>query len=78
MAGGNSLWDIDSNVKLARWCFVIHGGIDRFSRVIVYLKCDPNNPAQVDHFLEVEGFHGKPSRVCSDYGSESIKVGERT
>ena len=30
--GSNSLWHIDGNHKLIRWNFVIHGGIDGYSR----------------------------------------------
>ena len=37
--GTNSLWHIDGNHKLIRWNFVIHGGIDGYSRKIVFLKC---------------------------------------
>jgi len=31
-AGPNAVWDIDGNHKLIRWRFVIHGGIDGYSR----------------------------------------------
>ncbi len=36
---------INGHHKLINWRFVIHGGIDGFSRSIVYLKCSPNNYA---------------------------------
>ena len=36
VAGPNSLWHIDGHHKLIRWRFVVHGGIDGFSRTIVY------------------------------------------
>ncbi|KAI4892095.1 hypothetical protein NFI96_019152 [Prochilodus magdalenae] len=32
-----SLWHIDGNHKLIQWQIVVHGGIDGFSRLIVYL-----------------------------------------
>ena len=35
---------IDGNHKLIRWGFVIHGGIDGFSRKM-YLTCHTNNKA---------------------------------
>ena len=38
---------IDGHHKLINWRFVIHGGIDGFSRSIVYLKCSPNNYADI-------------------------------
>lgn len=34
----NALWHIDGNHKLINWKFVIHGGIDGFSRLIVFLR----------------------------------------
>ncbi|CAB4042493.1 PREDICTED: uncharacterized protein LOC107339677 isoform X1 [Paramuricea clavata] len=43
--GPNSLWHIDGYHKLIRWKMVIHGGIDGFSRVPVYLSCSNNNRA---------------------------------
>ena len=41
--GPNALWHIDGLHKLIRWGFVVHGCIDRFSRMITYLKCATNN-----------------------------------
>ncbi|KAK0140177.1 hypothetical protein N1851_022931 [Merluccius polli] len=41
--GPNSLWHIDGNHKLIRWRIVIHGGIDGFSRLIVFLRASNNN-----------------------------------
>lgn len=43
--GPNSLWHVDGNHKLIRWKFVVHGGIDGFSRLCVYLGCATNNRA---------------------------------
>ena len=34
----NSLWHIDGHHKLIRWRIVMHGGIDGFSRLPVFLK----------------------------------------
>ena len=39
----NSLWHIDGHHSLVRWRFVVHGGIDGFSHLIVYLSCSTNN-----------------------------------
>ena len=41
----NFHWHIDSNLKLRHWRFVIHGGIDSYSQLIVYLRCTNNNRA---------------------------------
>jgi len=35
--GPKSLWHIDGNHKLIRWRIVIHGGVDGFSRIPIYL-----------------------------------------
>ena len=41
--GPNSLWHLDGYHKLIRWGFVIHGGIDGYSRLITYLRVSTNN-----------------------------------
>ena len=33
----------DGNHKLIHWNMVIHGGVDGFSRLILYLHCSNNN-----------------------------------
>ncbi|CAI5686488.1 unnamed protein product [Oreochromis niloticus] len=57
------LWHIDGNHKLIRWTFVVHGGIDGFSRLIVYLKAATNNKATTvfDGFLSAIRQYGIPS-----------------
>ena len=45
-SGPNCMWHIDGNHKLICWRFIIHGGIDGFSRTIVYLNCVINNNAE--------------------------------
>ncbi|KAL0978844.1 hypothetical protein UPYG_G00176460 [Umbra pygmaea] len=72
----NAMWHIDGNHKLIRWRFVIHGGIDGFSRFIVYLTAATNNRAStvLDSFLVAVNQFGVPSRVWSDKGMENIEV----
>lgn len=74
--GPNSLWHVDGNHKLIRWKFVVHGGIDGFSRLCVYLACSTNNRASTvrDHFLSATVDFGWPSRVRSDHGMENVEV----
>lgn len=59
-----------------RWRFVIHGGIDGFSGMIVFLKCSTSNLAStvLDCFLQAVGSFGLPSRVRSDKGGENVDV----
>ena len=76
MPSPNALWHIDGYHKLIRWRLVIHGGIDGFSRLIMFLKVSPNNKAEtmLDAFIQgVEQF-GVPSRVRMDMGGENVLV----
>ena len=59
-----------------RWRFVIHGGIDGYSRMIVYLRCNTNNRAEsvFDSFWKATRQYGILSRVRSDKGGENIIV----
>ena len=60
-----------------RWRFVIHAGIDGFSRLPVYCHCSTNNQAQtvLQLFLEAVNTYGLPSRVRCDRGVENYDVG---
>lgn len=72
----NALWHIDGYHKLIRWRLVIHGAIDGYSRLIMFLKVSPNNQAEtvLDAFVQgVEEF-GLPSRVRMDRGGENVLV----
>ncbi|KAG5260490.1 hypothetical protein AALO_G00309840 [Alosa alosa] len=40
-----SLWHIDGNHKLVRWRIIIHGGIDGYSRKIMYMQANTDNKA---------------------------------
>ncbi|CAK8689391.1 uncharacterized protein LOC143460571 [Clavelina lepadiformis] len=71
-----ALWHIDSHHKLIRWRFVIHGCIDGFSRLVVYLSCQDNNRAArvVTLFKNGVQTYGLQSRVRSDKGMENYEV----
>ena len=68
----------DGHHKLIRWRLVTHCGIDGFSRMVVYLKCSPNNRASTVYelFLRAVQEFGLPSRVRSDQGRENILVAQ--
>ena len=53
-----------------------HGGIDGYSRAIVFLKCSSNNTAETvcKLFEEAVAKWGLPSRVRSDHGGENTRV----
>ena len=55
---------------------VIHGEIDGYSRLVVYLKCNNNNRAGTvaNDFVQATTKYFIPSRVRSDYGMENIDV----
>lgn len=74
--GPNSVWHIDGHHKLIRWRLVTHGGIDGYSRTVVYLRCAGNNRAvTVLHaFMDAVARHGIPEKVRSDLGGENTEV----
>ncbi len=55
---------------------MIHGGIDGFSRMIVFLGCSTDNKAStvLRHFEQAVAEFGLPSRVRSDKGGENVDV----
>ena len=74
----NCLWHIDGLHCLIRWRIVIHGGIDGFSRRIVYLHASDNNQANSVYrlFRHAVGVCGWPSRLRCDRGGENIDVAQ--
>ena len=74
--GSNSLWHIDGHHSLIRWRMVVHGGMDGYSRMIVYLECSTNNRSLTVYrlFMQATKEYGVPSRVRSDKGGENILV----
>ena len=55
---------------------MFHGGIDGFSRCIVYLKCSDNNQTATvtGLFQEATDTYGLPLRVRSDFSTENTDV----
>lgn len=56
---------------------MIHGGIDVFSRLVVYLHASTDNRAStvLALFREAISYYKVPSRVRSDRGLENVEVG---
>ena len=78
MRGPNSLWHIDGLHKFIRWHILIHGGVDGYSRVPVYLNVSDNNCSAtvIKLFMKAVTRYGVPSRVRADNGSENVLVSE--
>lgn len=74
----NSLWHVDAYHKLVRWKIVIHGGIDGYSRVVIYLQASTNNTSDTafEAFRKGVSEYGLPSRVRTDKGGENVGIGE--
>ncbi|XP_072558766.1 uncharacterized protein [Paramormyrops kingsleyae] len=74
--GPLSLVHVDTNHKLIRYNIVIFGGVDGFSRKILYLNVATNNCASTafQFFLEATQRHGLPSRVRADQGVENVDI----
>ena len=54
----------------------MHGGIDGFSRTIVYLHCSTNNRSVtvLTAFTNAVSKYGVPNQVRSDRGGENVQV----
>ena len=67
---------LDGHHKLIRWRMVIHGCVDGFSRVIVFLKCSNNNEALtvLESFQSAVNTFHYPRRIRTDHGTENVEV----
>ena len=77
MNGPNSLWHIDGHHRLIKWRFFVHGGIDGFSRTVVYLRCSTNNEAStvLASFIEAVSKYGLPDQVIQIVVAKMYKYG---
>lgn len=59
-----------------RWRIVIHGAIDGYSRLPVFLQCSDNNTAAtvLRLFVDAVNVYGLPHRVRCDQGVENYDV----
>ena len=76
VVAANVLWHFDGNHKLKRYNFVLHGGIDGYSRRIVWMKIASDNYSDTVFRACVEAMtkYGAPRLIRSDYGRENVKV----
>jgi len=69
-------YHIDGNDKLKKWGICIHGGIDGFSRKLLWLKASTtnNNPIVIANYflqnIKTNGFTPKILRM--DKGTENV------
>lgn len=74
----NDLWYSDGHHKLIHWRIVIHGGIDGYSGLIMFLRASTNNRADTMLCAFRSGIteFGLPSRVRMDKGGENVLVAQ--
>ena len=76
--GPNHVWHIDGYDKLKPFGFCIHGGIDGYSRRLMWLEVGPsnNNPGIIAHYyIEcVEQMGGTARIIRADCGTENVRV----
>lgn len=70
------LWHVDGNHKLIRYRFVIHIGMDGYSRTVVFLDTNDNNRSTTVEslFLQAVETYGYPINVRTDLGGENVLV----
>lgn len=74
--GANALWHHDGNEKLRPWGFWVHGCIDGYSRLIVYLAvCSNKRMATVAELFKGAVVRlGWPSRIRGDLGRRTTRL----
>ena len=71
-----NFFSINGNRKLIRWRLVIHGAIDGYSRLVLFLHCSDNNRASMvlQQFVGAVQVYGLPSRIRTDQGLVNVEI----
>ena len=75
--GPNFVWQIDGHDKLKLYGFSIHGGIDGFSRHVLWLEVSTSNKMPeiiAKYYLDAVKRNGLPVNVKADDGTEHSLV----
>ncbi|KAL7396210.1 hypothetical protein ABVT39_002205 [Epinephelus coioides] len=72
----NFIWHVDGNHNLIRWKLVVHGAIDGYSRMLMFLHCSNNNRTVKDLFTPAVGQFGRPLHIRTDHGGENAQIWE--
>uniref|UniRef100_A0A3B3D677 Integrase core domain-containing protein n=1 Tax=Oryzias melastigma TaxID=30732 RepID=A0A3B3D677_ORYME len=71
-----SMLRLNPGAAALRWRIVIHGAIDGYSRLLVFLRASTNNRSStvLENFVHAVASYGVPSRVRTDRGGENSSV----
>ncbi len=74
----NYIWHIDGNHKPIRWKSVVHGAMDGFSRMLMFLQCCHNNQAEtvMDLYSTAISKHGRPFHIQTDHRGKNVRIWE--
>jgi len=79
VGGPHRLWHVDGMHKLIRYGFIVHGCVDGFSRLVVWMRISTNNRAttQLSYFkAAMSELKITPSRMRGDLGGENILMAD--
>ena len=78
VGGPHRLWHMDGMHKLIRYGFIVHGCIDGFSRLVIWMGLSTNNRATTQQrlFRHAVKQYGYPSRMRGDLGGENFLVAD--
>ena len=75
----HSLWHVDGMHKLIRYGLIVHGCVDGFSRLVIWMQISTNNRAKTQlSYLKaaIKELHITPSRMRGDLGGENTLMAD--